>query len=264
MAWEKRFFVDNAKLYAPLLESHDSKKEGEYIADAIRDYLKSKGINHGNILDIPCGTGRVAIPLARYYKVTGIDISPYFIRIARKNARMKNVGKNAHFIVGDMKKLDKIFKKDRIFDAAINVYTSIGYWSKAEDIAFFRSLRRLVKKNGFFIIYKLKNGAIKNPIKKKDIVYFATEDMLIHERPIFNPKARRFKNTWKFYKRAGKNYRFIGESKFDVKLYLPGELKKMLSSAGWKVVGMFEDLENMRPVSQKTRHITVVSKPKQA
>ena len=265
MAWEKKFFVDNARLYAPLLESRESKREGEHIAMAIRRYLKGKGIDRGNILDAPCGTGRVAIPLAKHYRVTGIDISPYFIRIARKNARMKNAVKNTRFILGDMKRLDKIFKEGKVFDAAINVYTSIGYGSVADDMKFFRSLRKLVKEGGFFIIYKLKNGEeqLKNPLPKKDFLYFASAgDMLVHERPRFNPKTRRYKNTWKFYRRMGKNYRFVGESGSDVRIYLPGELRKMLSKTGWKVIGIFEDLEQGKAASERTRYMTIVARPK--
>ena len=52
------------------------------------------------ILDLPCGQGRHAIELARRgYEVTGMDISPYLIEIARQRARAADV--QVRWLTGD-------------------------------------------------------------------------------------------------------------------------------------------------------------------
>src|SRR5439155_1007169 len=54
------------------------------------------------ILDLPCGQGRHAIELARRgYEVTGMDISPYLIEIARQRARAADV--QVRWLTGDMR-----------------------------------------------------------------------------------------------------------------------------------------------------------------
>lgn len=53
----------------------------------------------GPALELACGTGRVAIPMARAgIDVTGLDISPAMLKLARKKA----AGLSARFDLGDM------------------------------------------------------------------------------------------------------------------------------------------------------------------
>lgn len=57
--------------------------------------------NCKSILDASCGYGRISNSLAALgYRVTGIDISNYFINLARKQA--KEQGLNVFYIVGDI------------------------------------------------------------------------------------------------------------------------------------------------------------------
>lgn len=57
-------------------------------------------------LDVGCGTGSVAIPLAeRGFSVVAVDHSPEMIEIARRKAEDKNVIDKIHFVIGDAEKL---------------------------------------------------------------------------------------------------------------------------------------------------------------
>lgn len=44
-----------------------------------------------DLLDLGCGYGRIAIPLARRWRVTGIDLDPHLVRAARRGARAAGV-----------------------------------------------------------------------------------------------------------------------------------------------------------------------------
>jgi SAM-dependent methyltransferase len=66
-------------------------------------------------VDVGCGTGNYAIYLtSRGFEVTGIDISPTAINIAKENAKKKGI--KCNFLVADV--LDDLFKVKEEFDFA--------------------------------------------------------------------------------------------------------------------------------------------------
>ena len=57
--------------------------------------------DHGRVLDVGCGYGRIAIPLAKAgFTVSGLDLSPTMIAAARENADSADVA--IEFVVGSM------------------------------------------------------------------------------------------------------------------------------------------------------------------
>jgi len=59
----------------------------------------------GPVLEIGCGTGRVAIDLARHgHHVLGVDIEPAFVSVLRERATERNLEANAE--VGDVRDLE--------------------------------------------------------------------------------------------------------------------------------------------------------------
>src|SRR2546423_9734973 len=80
------------------------------------------------ILDLPCGQGRHAIELARRgYEVTGMDISPFLIQVARERAQAAGV--QVRWLTGDMRQPTEDLK----FDLILNLFTSFGYFAEDED-----------------------------------------------------------------------------------------------------------------------------------
>jgi SAM-dependent methyltransferase len=119
------------------------------------------------VLDIPCGTGRHAVELARRgAAVLGVDISPAYLREARRASRGLA---NARFVRGDMRRLAPRGE----FDAAINLWSSFGYFDKpSEDLKTLRGVARALKPGGLFLIdvldYKAaKGGAQTKRVKKR-------------------------------------------------------------------------------------------------
>lgn len=79
---------------------------------------------HSSILDIGCGSGREAIGFAKSgFKVTGIDISPSAIELAKKNAEKDGLPIN--FIAGDIRKFKSRDTFECIFFASA-VYQDIS------------------------------------------------------------------------------------------------------------------------------------------
>src|SRR5579859_5025306 len=108
--WYKAFFgEDYLRIYEPVLSPERTVREVDGIVDLL-------ALPQGSsILDLCCGHGRHAIPLARRgYQVTGQDLSEVFLREAETEAQAQ--GAHVHWIQGDMRNIP--FENE--FDAAIN------------------------------------------------------------------------------------------------------------------------------------------------
>ncbi len=80
------------------------------------------------ILDVGCGRGRHAIRLAeRGYEVTGLDLSPRSLEVARRRA--SEAGVHVDFVEGDMR--DRVCAE--CFDGAVNLFTAFGYFENEVD-----------------------------------------------------------------------------------------------------------------------------------
>lgn len=109
------------------------------------------------ILDIGCGYGRVAVPLAEAgFDVTGLDISNKLIKEARRRTRKKDV--SARFDVGDMRDLPY---KDETFNKIISFWNSFNeLLTKRGQIKALNEMFRVLKKGGMAFIVT-RNGESK-------------------------------------------------------------------------------------------------------
>ena len=71
------------------------------------------------ILELACGTGRVLLPLAEEgYRITGIDVSPAMLAVARRKAEAAGLTKRVTLVEQDMRRLDLPERFKMIFVAA--------------------------------------------------------------------------------------------------------------------------------------------------
>ena len=141
--WYKTFFgEDYLHLYEPILTPERTQRE----VDGIVNLLALP--NGSSILDLCCGHGRHAIPLAqRGYKVTGQDLSEVFLREAEKEALAKSVRVN--WLHGDMRNIP--FENE--FDACINIFTAFGYLeTQDEDQQVLKQVYKALKPGGLFLL----------------------------------------------------------------------------------------------------------------
>ncbi len=117
--WYETFFEgDDWLLLATTRDPERTELEVEFVASRIPAGAR--------VLDVPCGTGRIAVPLAeRGFVVSGLDISETVLAHARAAAP------ELDFRQGDMRELPW---PDGSFDAVLNLWTAFGYFdSQAED-----------------------------------------------------------------------------------------------------------------------------------
>ena len=101
----------------------------------------------GELLDAPCGFGRHAIPLARAgYRVDRRRPLEVLLDEARRRAGGERWPK---FVNADYRELPF---KDGSFDAALNLYTSLGYLGDEEDTRALAAIRRVLRAGGRLVI----------------------------------------------------------------------------------------------------------------
>jgi SAM-dependent methyltransferase len=120
--WWKDFFdADYLRVYQT-----DDLRTAQREADFVRKTLKLR--RGQRLLDICCGYGRHSLLLARAgLSVTGFDHSRFFLNKAHREAR--KAGLNLTLVEGDVRAMSF----DPVFDAAINMFTAIGYFESDEE-----------------------------------------------------------------------------------------------------------------------------------
>lgn len=134
------FFDDHAPKYDDNVFVKNTKAEVAFVMDLL-------GLKPGmRILDLGCGTGRHAVPLAeKGLAVTGLDLSAGMLDQARKRAHARGV--NVQWVQGDARDFDL----GEPFDALICLCEgSFGLLSTAEDalaqpMAILRSASKALK-----------------------------------------------------------------------------------------------------------------------
>ena len=118
-----------------------TREDSEFIAGFLQ------GCQGGKVLDVPCGTGRLCLELARRgYEVTGVDLSPALLGEGRIIAETEGLSVNLEN--RDMRDLP--WKGE--FDAVICFWGSFGYFDDAGNLDFLRAVFRTLKPGGKLIL----------------------------------------------------------------------------------------------------------------
>jgi len=139
--WRDYFDEIYYTLYKPQLSEERTLKEVNFIE-------KTLALKPGElVLDLACGQGRHAIPLAsRGYRMVGLDYSDCLLGIAVRSAR--EAGVDLPLIRGDMRSLP--FRE--LFDVVYIFFTSFGYFSDEDNFQVLREVRRALKPGGRFLL----------------------------------------------------------------------------------------------------------------
>jgi ubiquinone/menaquinone biosynthesis C-methylase UbiE len=185
----------------------------------------------GELLDVPCGFGRHSIPLARAgYRVTGVDRSAVLLGEAKRRG-----ADGPKFVQADYRELP--FEDER-FDAAINLYTSLGYLGDEEDTKVLAGIRRVLREGGRLVIEMMHRDRLIGMTSDRHWRLMG-EGRLLLEQSTFDPASGVAQTTQTLIDGSGAR-----ESRtFSVRVYTATELLAMLERAGFaeaRAYGGFE------------------------
>ncbi|MGH2621006.1 MAG: class I SAM-dependent DNA methyltransferase, partial [Anaerolineales bacterium] len=136
--------------YAPQYDRLYADKDYAAECDLIEEVFQRYGGQPiTSILDLGCGTGGHAFPLAaRGYRVTGVDVSPAMLREAERKLAGHTRDSVPEFVLGDIRELEL----DRQFDAALMMFAVLGYQASDADLQLaLQSVRRHLRPGGLFV-----------------------------------------------------------------------------------------------------------------
>jgi SAM-dependent methyltransferase len=108
------------------------------------------------VLEVGCGPGRLSILLARRHglRVTGLDLDPEMIELARANATATSDGDTPSFEVGNASALSF---PDESFDLVVSTL-SMHHWTDVR--AALSEIGRVLRPNGRALVWDLRGGFV--------------------------------------------------------------------------------------------------------
>jgi SAM-dependent methyltransferase len=204
------------------------------------------GVEPGDVLDLGCGPGRHAIPLAkRGSRVTAVDLSAFHLGKARERAAAAGV--SVEFVEADM----RAFVRDGAYDLALSIFTSFGYFDDAQDDArVLQNLHRSLKPGGVLVmdvISKERMAKVLTPTLSERL----PDGTLRIQRHEIVDDWTRIKNEWLYIKDDR-----VRTWRFHLRVYSGQELKGLLRTAGFGQISLYGHLDG-RPYGAELERLVV-------
>jgi ubiquinone/menaquinone biosynthesis C-methylase UbiE len=205
----------------------------------IGELIDSYNIARARILDIACGTGALAIELAKIgHQVHGIDISPQMI----EKAQSKSLGlSNVTFQVMDMRNLALEGK----FDLCTCTFDSINYLLEIDDLKeTFNRIAGILKQFGLFIFDSNTDRLYRNC--HKGIYPHKLGGISFVQKCVYDPSKEKAQTVFEFSDGATEVHQ--------QRPYGLRQLKPLLVDKGMRVVETFGDFDK-RPYDSETERL---------
>jgi SAM-dependent methyltransferase len=199
------------------------------------------------VLDLGCGPGRHSLELARRgCRVTGVDRTALYLEKARQQAQEE--GLDVRFVEADMRH----FVRPGVYDLALNLYTTFGYFVAAEEnIQVLRNVYDSLKPGGILVMEMSGKEVIARSFRERD--WREHEGVIMLEERSVVEDWSQMENRWTI---------IDGADRYSYTLrhwtYSAAELKGMLMEAGFDPVTTADGLGG-GPYDQHASRLTAVA-----
>jgi len=200
--------------------------------DALAAARLAGAASGAEVIDVPCGYGRHTIALARAgFRVVGVDRSQTLLDEAKRRAGHERWPK---LVRADYRELPL---PDASFDAALNLFTSLGYLGDEADTKVLGEIRRVLKPGGKLVLETMHRDRLVEGWQDKDWMLMGEGRLLLAQRT-WDPVTGVAQTTQTLI--DGRGERDVRT--FSVRTYTATELLKMIDAAGFadaKTYGSF-------------------------
>lgn len=218
----------------------------------INELLNEYKVEKKSYLDLACGTGNVAIRVAKEFKDNfAVDISDDMLREAYNKFKKERI--KCKVICQDMTEL----ALNHTFDLITCVLDSTNYILEDDDLErYFSSVYKHLNDNGIFIFdinsfYKL------TEILGNNIFTYSAEDVFYSWENTLEDNVVSMFLT--FFVKSGELYERFEEEHFE-RAYKEEEIEKLLEKCGFVVLNKFDGYSNEKVKCDSERILYVIGK----
>jgi SAM-dependent methyltransferase len=241
-----------AGIYDATYAEKDYRRECAAITDAFDRY--GDGAVR-TVLDLGCGTGSHALLLAaKGYSVTGVDLSPEMLAIAREKS--DRAGAGICFIAGDVRYVDA----HGPYDAALLMFAVLGYQHENADVrATFSNARRHLRPGGLLTFDAWYGpGVLADPPSSRTRVVETMRGAIVRTATS-TMDARRHVCTARYELAPKDSAGAASIESHTVRYFFPMELEMYLESCGFRLQRMGDADDPGREPDERTWNVHVVA-----
>ena len=218
MDWWLEFFAGQTlNFVSSSRDAEQTHRDTGFIQQAMDLPLGAK------VLDVPCGSGRLALELAAWgYEMTGVDISGPLLEEAGASAQTRGV--RVRWENRDMRGLP--WQEE--FDGAFCAWSSFGYFDERGNADFLQAVSRSLKRGAPFVLDTPLIETRLPEIAAEPRVWWRVGDLLALEERDFDHATCRVESQWTFIQDGS-----MESKRLSLRLYTLRELALLLEEAGF-------------------------------
>jgi SAM-dependent methyltransferase len=224
------FGIEYADCYDALYLDKDYEAECDLIEQVLRTYGEGK---IRSILDLGCGTGNHALPLARRgFQVVGVDRSKFMLEQARSKAAASGCSSPDHFHHLDIRSADL----GQNFDAVLLMFAVLGYQVSNADVrGTLHTARRHLRPGGILLFDIWYGPAVltQRPSDRVKIIPSGTGKIVRTSSSTLDSKRHSCTVRYHVWKIAGGRLLSETEEEHMVRYFFPMELSLFLELTGF-------------------------------
>jgi len=242
-------------LITAALAAHRMAASADYV-DGVSFYVRQAEKCGGPVLELACGTGRIAIPIAeRGVRVTGLDISESMLAHARRKAAEKGV--TIEWVRADCRH----FKLNRRFRLIFVAYNSLGHLHDLESVAAcFLCVRRHLTEDGRFIVDFFNprlDVLTRDTSGRYPVAEYPDPDgrgtVVVTESNTYEADTQINRIRWHY--RVGEEQEYVEE--LNLRMFYPQELDALLHYNGFTIEAKLGDFDESAFASTSPKQIIV-------
>jgi SAM-dependent methyltransferase len=247
-----------AGCYDSVYRDKDYESECAFLLEAFKRHSPRKV---ETILDLGCGTGGHAIPLARNgMNVVGIDRAPKMLEVARTKAKSADVESRTIFEEGDL----ATYSAGKTFDAVLCLFSVLCY--QTDTTAVLNSLLNMKRhlNPGGTLICDFWHGPsvlMQPPTDRFKIIEEPGIRIIRLSHPVLDTNANVVTIDYRFFEIHGKEIKSEATETHAIRYFFTPEINFLFAQAGLVIRDYHPSFQHGQPITPNDWTVMVVASP---